>query len=103
MKQKALMILALLCMVAQGAWAESPDTAKVAEMNRRFRILYEAGNDSAFYKFAHEFEDYLKRTGDWRDAGTLEKREREEPPSRFGHAGRHDQRPVPQVAAIRDR
>ena len=35
-------------------------------MNRQFRKLYEAGNDSAFYQFAHEFEDYLKSTGDWK-------------------------------------
>ena len=61
-----LMILVLLCAFAQGTWAESQDTAKVAEMNRRFRILYEAGNDSAFYQYAHTFEDYLKRTGDWK-------------------------------------
>jgi signal transduction histidine kinase len=61
-----LIILVLLCAFAQGAWAESWDTAKVAEMNRRFRILYEAGNDSAFYRYAHEFEEYLKRTGDWK-------------------------------------
>ena len=61
-----LIILVLLCAFAQGAWAESWDTAKVAEMNRRFRILYEAGNDSAFYQYAHTFEDYLKRTGDWK-------------------------------------
>ena len=61
-----LMILALLCAFAQGTWAESQDTAKVAEMNRRFRILYEAGDDSAFYQYAHTFEDYLKRTGDWK-------------------------------------
>ena len=60
-----LIVLVLLCAFAQGAWAESRDTAKVSEMNRRFRILYEAGNDSAFYQFAQEFEDYLKRTGDW--------------------------------------
>ena len=61
-----LMILALLCAFAQGTWAESKDTAKVAEMNRQFRILYEAGDDSAFYQYAHTFEDYLKRTGDWK-------------------------------------
>ena len=61
-----LIILVLLCAFAQGTWAESWDTAKVAEMNRRFRILYEAGNDSAFYQYAHTFEDYLKRTGDWK-------------------------------------
>ena len=61
-----LIILVLLCAFAPGAWAESRDTAKVAEMNRRFRILYEAGNDSAFYRYAHEFEEYLKRTGDWK-------------------------------------
>ena len=35
-------------------------------MNLQFRKLYEAGNDSAFYQFAHEFEDYLKSTGDWK-------------------------------------
>ena len=61
-----LIILVLLCAFAQGTWAKSRDTAKVAEMNRRFRILYEAGNDSAFYRYAHEFEEYLKRTGDWK-------------------------------------
>ena len=61
-----LIILVLLCAFAPGAWAESWDTAKVAEMNRRFRILYEAGDDSAFYQYAHTFEDYLKRTGDWK-------------------------------------
>ena len=61
-----LIILVLLCAFAQEAWAESWDTAKVAEMNRRFRILYEAGNDSAFYRYAHEFEEYLKSTGDWK-------------------------------------
>ena len=61
-----LIILVLLCAFAQGTWAESWDTAKVAEMNRRFRILYEAGDDSAFYQYAHTFEDYLKRTGDWK-------------------------------------
>jgi hypothetical protein len=46
MKQKALMILALLCMVAQGVWADDePAPNKAEEMNRQFRILYEAGND----------------------------------------------------------
>ena len=66
MRNSIHIILALLCSVVQGAWAESPDTAKVTEMNRRFRILYEAGNDSAFYQYANEFEEYLKSTGDWK-------------------------------------
>ena len=66
MRNSIHIILALLCAVVQGAWAKSPDTAKVTEMNRRFRILYEAGNDSAFYQYANEFEEYLKSTGDWK-------------------------------------
>jgi hypothetical protein len=59
-----MMVLALLCVVTQGAWAENQDTAKVSQMNRQFRMLYEAGDDSAFYKYAHEFEEYLKSTND---------------------------------------
>ena len=67
MKQKALMSLALLCMVAQGIWADDePDPSKAEEMNRQFRILYEAGNDSAFYAYAQEYEEYLKSTDDWK-------------------------------------
>lgn len=35
-------------------------------MNRQFRVLYEAGNDSVFYEYAHVFEDYLKSINDWK-------------------------------------
>ena len=36
------------------------------QMNRQFRVLYEAGNDSVFYEYAHVFEDYLKSINDWK-------------------------------------
>ena len=59
-----LAILLLFC--SSFAIAATEEEEKVAQMNLQFRKLYEAGNDSAFYQFAHEFEDYLKSTGDWK-------------------------------------
>lgn len=59
-----LTICLLFC--SSFAIAATEDENKVSEMNRQFRMLYEAGNDSAFYEYAHEFEEYLKSTGDWK-------------------------------------
>ena len=59
-----LAILLLFC--SSFAIAATEEEEKVAQMNLQFRKLYEAGNDSAFYQFANEFEDYLKSTGDWK-------------------------------------
>ena len=59
-----LTVLLLFCF--SSAIAVTEDEEKVSEMNRQFRKLYEAGNDSAFYQYAHEFEEYLKSTGDWK-------------------------------------
>ena len=57
-----LTVLLLFCFSSAVAGTEEEE--KVSEMNRQFRKLYEAGNDSAFYQYAHEFEEYLKSTGD---------------------------------------
>ena len=35
-------------------------------MYRQFRMLYEKGDDSAFYQHAHAFEEFLKSTNDWK-------------------------------------
>ena len=35
-------------------------------MYRQFRMLYDKGDDSAFYQHAHAFEEYLKSTNDWK-------------------------------------
>lgn len=59
-----LTVLLLFCFSSAVAGTEEEE--KVSEMNRQFRKLYEAGNDSAFYQYAHEFEEYLKSTGDWK-------------------------------------
>ena len=59
-----LTVLLLFCF--SSAVAETEEEKKVSQMNRQFRVLYEAGNDSAFYQFAHEFEEYLKSKGDWK-------------------------------------
>ena len=58
------MVLLLFCFSSAAVATE--DEEKVSQMNRQFRMLYEAGNDSAFYQYAHEFEEYLKSTGDWK-------------------------------------
>ena len=59
-----LTVLLLFCFSSAVAGTEEEE--KVSEMNRQFRKFYEAGNDSAFYQYAHEFEEYLKSTGDWK-------------------------------------
>ena len=59
-----LTVLLLFCFSYAVAGTEEEE--KVSEMNRQFRKLYEAGNDSAFCQYAHEFEEYLKSTGDWK-------------------------------------
>ena len=40
------------------------DGRKASQMYRQFRMLYEKGDDSAFYQHAHAFEEYLKSTND---------------------------------------
>ena len=61
---RTLLVLLLFCFSSAAVATE--DEEKVSQMNRQFRMLYEAGNDSAFYQYAHEFEEYLKSTGDWK-------------------------------------
>ena len=61
---RTLLVLLLFCFSSAAVATE--DEEKVSQMNRQFRMLYEAGNDSAFYQYAHEFEEYLKSTCDWK-------------------------------------
>ena len=42
------------------------DSKKASQMYRQFRMLYDKGDDSAFYQHAHAFEEYLKSTNDWK-------------------------------------
>ena len=65
MKKTLSVLLILLCTVAQGAWA-TEDSKKASQMYRQFRMLYDKGDDSAFYQHAHAFEEYLKSTNDWK-------------------------------------
>ena len=65
MKKTLSVLLVLLCAVAQGTWA-TEDSKKASQMYRQFRMLYDKGDDSAFYQHAHAFEEYLKSTNDWK-------------------------------------
>ena len=65
MKKTLSVLLILLCTVAQGAWA-TEESEKASQMYRQFRVLYDKGDDSAFYQHAHAFEEYLKSTNDWK-------------------------------------
>ena len=65
MKKTLSVLLVLLCAVAQGTWA-TEDGKKASQMYRQFRMLYDKGDDSAFYQHAHAFEEYLKSTNDWK-------------------------------------
>ena len=65
MKKTLSVLLVLLCAVAQGAWA-SEEGKKASQMYRQFRMLYDKGDDSAFYQHAHDFEEFLKSTNDWK-------------------------------------
>lgn len=40
------------------------DSKKASQMYRQFRMLYDKGDDSAFYEHVHDFENYLKSTND---------------------------------------
>ena len=40
------------------------DSKKASQMYRQFRMLYDKGDDSAFYEHIHDFENYLKSTND---------------------------------------
>jgi hypothetical protein len=63
-----LTVLLLFCFSTAAVATE--DEEKVSQMNRQFRKLYEAGDDSAFYKYTHEFEEYLKSTGNCNSRAT---------------------------------
>lgn len=65
MKKTLSVLLILLCAVAQGAWA-TEESKKASQMYRQFRMLYDKGDDSAFYQHAHAFEEFLKSTKDWK-------------------------------------
>ena len=65
MKKTLSVLLILLCTVAQGAWA-TEESKKASQMYRQFRMLYDKGDDSAFYQHAHAFEEFLKSTKDWK-------------------------------------
>ena len=39
---------------------------KASQMYAQFRMLYDKGDDSAFYQHAHAFEEFLKSTNDWK-------------------------------------
>ena len=58
-----LTIFLLFCFSSSALAVDESD--KASQMSLQFRKLYEAGNDSVFYQFAHEYEEYLKSTGDW--------------------------------------
>ena len=44
--------------------AVDENSRKASQMYRQFRILYDKGDDSAFYQHVHAFEDFLKSTND---------------------------------------
>ena len=59
------MVVTLLFCFAFSVGA-TEDSKKASQMYRQFRMLYDKGDDSAFYQHAHAFEEYLKSTNDWK-------------------------------------
>ena len=57
-----LTVFLLFCLTS--AMADTEYNRKASQMYRQFRMLYDKGDDSAFYQHAHAFEDFLKSTGD---------------------------------------
>ena len=64
--KKALTILIALMFCFSSSFGATEDSKKASQMYRQFRMLYDKGDDSAFYQHAHAFEEYLKSTNDWK-------------------------------------
>ena len=57
-----LTVILLFCFSSSVVATE--EGRKTSQMYRKYRMLYDKGDDSAFYQHAHAFEDFLKSTGD---------------------------------------
>lgn len=57
-----LTVILLFCFSSSVVATE--EGRKTSQMYRKYRMLYDKGDDSAFYQHVHAFEAYLKRTND---------------------------------------